>query len=130
MFRKLVEPKGTHLTIELQDSLRVQICVDERFVGSLVPMPGKDASAFLLYLALEVPECSEKAIFENVKITSGTLQISSECYFGTDDYIIGLLCGMGTAPIDYSAITCVPVGNAPENVVITVDGNSVEVAFN
>ena len=73
---------------------------------------------------------SEKATFENVKITSGTLQISSECYFGTDDYTIGLLCGMGSAPIDYSAITCVPVGNAPENVVITVDGNSVEVAFN
>ena len=44
--------------------------------------------------------------------------------------LIGLLCGMGTAPIDYSAITCVPAGNAPENVAITVDGNSVEVAFN
>ena len=72
---------------------------------------------------------SDKATFENVKITSGTLQISSECYFGTDDYTIGLLCGMGSAPIDYAAITCVPVGNDPERVQITVDGNSVEVSF-
>ena len=46
MFRKLVEPKGTHLTIELQDS-HVQISVDGRITGSLVPMPGKDAFAKL-----------------------------------------------------------------------------------
>lgn len=73
---------------------------------------------------------SDKAVFENVAITSGTLQISSECYFGTEDYTIGLLCGMGAAPIDYSAITCVAVGNAPETVHITVEGNDVAVEFN
>ena len=72
---------------------------------------------------------SEKAVFENVKITSGTLQIDSGCYFGTDDYTIGLLCGMGSAPIDYSAITCVAVGDAPETVLITVEGNTVDVEF-
>ena len=72
---------------------------------------------------------SDKAVFENVAITSGTLQISSECYFGTDDYTIGLLCGMGSAPIDASAITCVAVGSAPENVRITVEGNTVQVEF-
>ena len=72
---------------------------------------------------------SEKAVFENVQITSGILQIDSGCYFGTDDYTIGLLCGMGSAPIDYSAITCTAVGDAPETVLITVDGNTVEVEF-
>ena len=43
---------------------------------------------------------------------------------------IGLLCGMGSAPIDYSAITCVAVGDAPETVHITVEGNDVAVEFN
>ena len=43
---------------------------------------------------------SEKAVFENVSIKAGQLLVDSGCYFGTDDYVIGLLCGMGSAPVD------------------------------
>ncbi|MBQ6839279.1 MAG: hypothetical protein IJO45_01135 [Oscillospiraceae bacterium] len=53
---------------------------------------------------------SEKAVFDNVAITGGQLIIDSGCYFGTDDYIIGLLCGMGSAPIDSSDIACTTTG--------------------
>ena len=52
---------------------------------------------------------SDKAVFENVTVKNGQLQIDSSCYFGTDDYTIGLLCGMGSAPID-ADITCAAIG--------------------
>ena len=64
-----------------------------------------------------------------VTITSGTVQIDSDCYFGTDDYTIGLVCGMGTTDIDYSGITCTAVGDKPESVIITVNGSTVTVEF-
>lgn len=44
---------------------------------------------------------SEKAVFENVAITGSHLQIDSAAYFGTDDYVIGLLCGMGKADVEH-----------------------------
>ena len=72
---------------------------------------------------------SDKAAFTNVRILNSTLQINSGCYFGTDDYTIGLLCGMGSAPVDYSQIACVAVGDAPDKVAITVSGNTVTVKF-
>lgn len=52
---------------------------------------------------------SEKAAFENVTI-SGSLIIDAASYFGTDDYVIGLLCGMGAADIDTANITCTTSG--------------------
>ena len=72
---------------------------------------------------------SADATVSNVTITSGQLQIDSGCYFGTDDYTIGLLCGMGSVEIDPAGITWAAVGNAPESVVITVDGQDVSVEF-
>ncbi len=71
---------------------------------------------------------SGEAVLKDVSIVNGTLQIDSGCYFGTDDYSIGLLCGMGDASvIDYSDITCVAVGDKPERVQITVNDNTVTV---
>ena len=73
---------------------------------------------------------SDAATISNVKISNGTLQIDSDCYFGVDDYSIGLLCGMGNAGIIPDAqITCVATGEEPENVKITVEGNEVTVEF-
>ena len=72
---------------------------------------------------------SADATVSNVAITSGQLQIDSGCYFGTDDYTIGLLCGMGSVDIDPAGITWAAVGSAPESVVITVDGQNVTVEF-
>lgn len=69
---------------------------------------------------------SESAAIENVTITNSTLKIDSGCYFGADDYSIGLICGMGSdAKLDASGITCTAVGDAPETVNITVNGNTV-----
>ncbi len=71
---------------------------------------------------------SDKCTITNVNL-SGALQIDSGCYFGTDDYTIGLVCGMGQTNIDPSNITCQAVGDKPENVVITVNGTAVTVEF-
>ena len=72
---------------------------------------------------------SDKAVVENVTVSSGTLQVDSGCYFGSDDYVIGLVCGMGSVDIDPANITTAGVGSAPETVVITVDGTEVTVEF-
>ena len=73
---------------------------------------------------------SGDASFDNVQIVSSTLQIDSACYFGVDDYVIGLLCGMGNADVlDYSGISCTAVGDNAGSVQITVAGNEVTVEF-
>lgn len=70
---------------------------------------------------------------ENIKILNSKLQISGDCFWGTSDYSIGLLCGMGSftadnglADIDFSGITCEATGEKP--ITITVDGNTVTIA--
>ena len=72
---------------------------------------------------------SAKALCSNVKILTSTLQIDSGCYFGTDDYTIGLVCGMGSLDVDHSGIACTAVGDKPESVVITVNETAVTVEF-
>lgn len=74
---------------------------------------------------------SSEAVLTDVQILSSTLQIDSGCYFGVDDYVIGLLCGMGDASkLDYSGITCVASGDNTDTLQITVEGNEVTVEFN
>ena len=59
-----------------------------------------------------------------------TLAVDSGCYFGTDDYVIGLVSGMGApAELDDSGITTVVVGDNPESIRITVDGSQVTLEF-
>ncbi len=71
---------------------------------------------------------SEGAGIENVKIQGSTLKIDSKCYFETDDYAIGLVCGMGDHSLIPDAdITCIASGENPEKIVITTDGNEVNV---
>lgn len=72
---------------------------------------------------------SSHALLSDVVIESGMLQIDSGCYFGADDYVIGLICGMGTTDIDASGITWAAVGDNPESVVITVEANTVTLEF-
>ena len=72
---------------------------------------------------------SEGAQLTGVAVTESRLQIDSDCYFGTDDYTIGLICGMGTTDIDYTGITCEAVGDEPETVIITVTDSTVTVEF-
>ncbi len=72
---------------------------------------------------------SEQALITNVQILSSTLQIDTSCYFGTEDYVIGLVSGMGDPGIDYSDIACTVVGDNPENVTLTVSGSTVTLQF-
>lgn len=74
---------------------------------------------------------SDGAQIENVSILSGRLLIDSGCYFGTDDYVIGLVCGLGDPSVlDQADIVCEACGAAPENVSVTVDGNEVTTQIN
>lgn len=73
---------------------------------------------------------SEKAAVKDVRILNSRLLIDSGCYFGVDDYSIGLVCGMGDAnAVPDAEITCEAAGDKPESVSITVNGNTVTVSF-
>ncbi len=73
---------------------------------------------------------SKDAKVNNVKILNSTLKIDSSCYFGVDDYTIGLVCGMGDASVVSNAdIKCIATGDDAENVKISVNGNTVTVDF-
>jgi len=72
---------------------------------------------------------SSEAVISGVTIANSTLQVDSGCYFGADDYSIGLVCGMGSVDIDASGISTAAVGDAPETVVITVADEAVTVEF-
>ena len=72
---------------------------------------------------------SSSAELENVTIAGSTLQIDSSCYFGVDEYVIGLVCGMGDASGITADVACQVVGDAPERIVATVDGNEVTLEF-
>lgn len=64
----------------------------------------------------------------NVAITSGIIQIDTGCYWATDDFAIGLVCGSGYSDqlgIDLSGITCEKVGDKAW--VINIDGNEVTI---
>lgn len=74
---------------------------------------------------------SANATVENVKIVGGVLQIDSECYFGVDDYSIGLVCGSGNDQcIENADISCSVVGENPDRITVAVDGNKVTLEFN
>ncbi len=70
---------------------------------------------------------SSGAQISGVQIADGILAIHSDCYFGTEEYDIGLVCGVGQTDVDYSGITAQAVGDAPDTVHITVDGQQVRV---
>ncbi len=67
---------------------------------------------------------SDGAQLHDVAIT-GKLQIAAGAYFGTDDYVIGLLCGMGEPAVDDSGITCQIVGENTQGVTATVENGKV-----
>lgn len=67
---------------------------------------------------------SEQASISNVAI-SGKLQIAANAYFGTKDYVIGLLCGTGELPIDDTGITCEIAGENTQGLTLTVENGKV-----
>ncbi len=67
------------------------------------------------------------ASLSGVTVAESTLAVDSGCYFGTDEYAVGLVCGTGQTDVDYSGITAKAVGEQPENVTISVSGQTVTV---
>ena len=72
---------------------------------------------------------SGEAVLENVAIKASTLQIDSASYFGVDEYVIGLVCGMGDPARIDADVSCSVVGDMPETIVATADGNEVILEF-
>ncbi|MBP3477934.1 MAG: hypothetical protein J6K03_00440 [Oscillospiraceae bacterium] len=72
---------------------------------------------------------SDQATLKGITIQNSTLKIDSSCYFSTDNYSIGLVCGMGSTDIADPGINCVAVGDKPESVSITVKDGTVTLAF-
>jgi len=72
------------------------------------------------YYGLFAGKVAENATISGVEIIDGKLQIDSECYFGVDDYTIGLLCGEGNPGID-ADISYATVGENPKSIRILVD---------
>ena len=68
---------------------------------------------------LLIGNLQKDTVLENVQIVSSKLQISAQCFWGTSDYGIGLICGIGSTDIDHSGITCEVTGEG--NVTVTVD---------
>lgn len=73
---------------------------------------------------------SADAAIKGVNILDSTLQIDSSCYFGVDDYSIGLACGMGdSAVLDKVEVDCTVVGDDPDSISVTTNGNTVTLEF-
>ncbi len=72
---------------------------------------------------------SANATLSNVKILSSTLQVDETAYFGTEDYAIGKVCGVGyTSAMDFSGITVQVVGEEGK-LVILESGNEIVLEF-
>ncbi len=83
------------------------------------------------FYGLLAGSASEKAALTNVSILSGKIQVdASKVYFGTDDYAIGKVFGSGYAnQVDFTGIVCEAINNDEGKLVITEEGNSIELSF-
>ena len=73
---------------------------------------------------------SGDAVLENINIAASKLQIDSSCYFGVDEYVIGLVCGIGKSEVVKAEdVQCSATGDKPSRVKIKVDGNTVTLEF-
>ncbi len=65
---------------------------------------------------------SEKATLAGVTIADSRLVIDGGAYFGTQDYVIGLVSGMGSTAIDGSGITASVAGEDAAIYAVVTDG--------
>lgn len=90
-------------------------------------------SGAAMFFGLFSGEIVDGAKISNVQITNSTLAISSEISNPDDPqrYAIGLVNAVGDGSmIDASSISCIAVGDDPESLTITVNGNDVEFVIN
>ncbi len=55
---------------------------------------------------------ADTAQLSQVTVKNGLLQIDANAYFGTEDYVIGLVSGLGGEQVDFSDIRCAVVGES------------------
>ena len=74
---------------------------------------------------------SDKATLTNVVLKNSTLAISSDAYFqNPDSTFFGMVCALGNpTAIATENISATAVGENPEKVIITVNGNDLKVEF-
>lgn len=73
---------------------------------------------------------SSETSLSGVKLQNSTLAVDSGAFFLTEDYTVGLLCGIGLPEgVEAVNLQCVATGKTPENVIITVNGNAVTLEF-
>ncbi len=65
---------------------------------------------------------SEKARLYDVTVENSRIKILENAYFGTEDYVIGLVSGMGQTGIDHSGITALVEGENPTLTAQVTDG--------
>ena len=66
---------------------------------------------------------TDGAVAEGVSILNSTLTVGKDAYFGTDDYIIGSVCGMGALTLETAQITMV---SENENALLPTEAETVE----
>ncbi len=67
---------------------------------------------------------SDDAELTDVSV-SGEVQIDTKAFFATEDYEIGLLCGMGEPDVENTGITCKVVGDNAESLAVSVEDGKV-----
>lgn len=72
---------------------------------------------------------SPDARLSGVTVENSRLLIDSACHFGTLDYAIGLICGMGETDIGCGGVECLATGSDPDKVTVETSGNAVNVKF-
>lgn len=129
----------SNITLEQKDNSRNQtglfgsltekaVITDVAFENVMLTVKGgaRVAGASFGLLAGTV---SADAQITSVTVANSQLLIDSHCYFAFDDYVIGLICGIGTVDVDASGVSCVATGDNPEKVNITVTDDVVTLEF-
>lgn len=73
---------------------------------------------------------SEKAELNSVSLKNSLLEIDSDCYFATDDYAMGIICGTGNADIPEDGVSCKVVGDNTDRLTVSVNNGAVEIKVN
>ncbi len=81
-------------------------------------------------LGLLAGSIHENARLSGVTIRGGCIQVDSGAYFDNPDYSLGLICGMGdSSAITASDLSAKIVGDEPDKLILTVDGDMVTVVM-
>ncbi len=108
----------------LTDTAKIQDLTFENVIFTIKAGTRVAGSAY----GLLTGSLAAQAELTGLSVVDSHLQIDGDAYFGTDDYVIGLLCGMGYVDsLDLSGVDCTVVGKEPYGLTATINGNTVTV---